>query len=119
MNWYAAKIVFHIISGNGNHIPQFDEQLRLIEANTGQHALEKARSIGKQEEDEFLNLREEKVKWQFVDVSELTEIKEWKDGTEILSRIEEVDNSGNYIYMIKQRALNIEKRGAALSLTTA
>ena len=119
MNWYAAKIVFMITSGKGEHIPQFDEQLRLIQASTAQHALEKARLLGAGEEDEFTNLRDEKVKWEFVDVSELTEIKEFKDGAEILSKITEADNSASYIYMVKQRAMNIEKRTSALSLIPA
>ena len=30
MKWYLAKIVYRIICGEGNHTPQFDEQLRLI-----------------------------------------------------------------------------------------
>jgi hypothetical protein len=29
MQWYLAKLVFQIICGDGNHRPQFDEQLRL------------------------------------------------------------------------------------------
>jgi hypothetical protein len=28
MRWFVAKIVYQIICGNGNHMPQFDEQLR-------------------------------------------------------------------------------------------
>jgi len=27
MNWYLAKLVFRIICGDGDHTPQFDEQL--------------------------------------------------------------------------------------------
>jgi hypothetical protein len=33
MNWYVAKLVFRVISGNGDHNAQFDEQLRLINAD--------------------------------------------------------------------------------------
>ena len=32
MKWYLAKLVYRIICGEGNHKPQFDEQLRLIYA---------------------------------------------------------------------------------------
>ncbi|MFA6946933.1 MAG: DUF4288 domain-containing protein, partial [Pedobacter sp.] len=32
MNWYVAKLIFRITCRNGNHQPQFDEQLRLISA---------------------------------------------------------------------------------------
>ncbi|HEV3251858.1 MAG TPA: DUF4288 domain-containing protein, partial [Puia sp.] len=45
MNWYLAKIVFRIICGEGQHIPQFDEQLRLIEAGNEVEAFEKATNI--------------------------------------------------------------------------
>lgn len=38
MNWYVAKLIFRITFGNGNHPPQFDEQLRLISAS-GEKAL--------------------------------------------------------------------------------
>ena len=51
MNWYLAKIVFKIICGNGNHAAQFDEQLRLVNANTKMLALQKAIELGKSEED--------------------------------------------------------------------
>jgi hypothetical protein len=33
MKWYLAKFVYQVISGNGNHSPQFDEQMRLIRAD--------------------------------------------------------------------------------------
>ena len=46
MNWYVAKIVFRIISGEGNHNAQFDEQLRLISAEDERQAFEKATVLG-------------------------------------------------------------------------
>ena len=46
MNWYVAKIVFRIMSGDGNHHAQFDEQLRLISADDELQAFEKATAIG-------------------------------------------------------------------------
>ena len=46
MKWYLAKIVFQIICGEGMHTPQFDEQLRLIEAANEDLAFEKASTLG-------------------------------------------------------------------------
>jgi hypothetical protein len=46
MNCYLAKIVYRIICGEGKHMPQFDEQLRLIYAEDDFHAFQKARIIG-------------------------------------------------------------------------
>lgn len=40
MNWYLTKIVYRIICGQGNHTAQFDEQLRLIQADSAQEAFE-------------------------------------------------------------------------------
>ena len=46
MKWFLAKLVFLIHCGNGNHTPQFDEQLRLIYAEDELHAFHKARLLG-------------------------------------------------------------------------
>jgi len=55
MSWYLTKIVYRIICGQGNHAPQFDEQLRLIEADNAQEAFEKSSELGRKEEDNFYN----------------------------------------------------------------
>ena len=33
MKWYLVKIVYQVVTGDGAHSPQFDEQLRLIRAD--------------------------------------------------------------------------------------
>ena len=68
MNWYLAKIVYRIICGEGNHVGQFDEQLRLVTASNKEDAFQKAQFIGKQEEEFFLNDRQQLVQWQFINV---------------------------------------------------
>jgi hypothetical protein len=55
MKWFVAKIIYQIICGDGKHACQFDEQLRLINAEDDLHAFYKARHIGESEEDDFLN----------------------------------------------------------------
>lgn len=55
MNWYLTKLVYRIICGQGNHTPQFDEQLRLIEAGHSEEAYEKAVALGEREQDQFFN----------------------------------------------------------------
>jgi hypothetical protein len=47
MNWYLTKIVFQIICGDGDHTPQFDEQLRLISASSKEAAISKAQHMAK------------------------------------------------------------------------
>ena len=104
MKWYLAKLVFHIVCGNGKHTPQFDEQLRLIYAEDDLHAFHKARKIGEQENADEIVIP---VKWKFIDVSELHLLAELTDGAEIYSGIKEEDNAELYISNIKRRATGL------------
>lgn len=107
MNWYLAKIVFQIVCGDGDHTPQFDEQLRLISAPSKEEAFSKARRTGKNEEETFYNRKQQLVQWQFINVSEIYKLSELIDGAELYSRIEERDNAEAYIHVVNQKAENI------------
>jgi hypothetical protein len=107
MNWYLAKIVFRIICGDGDHTPQFDEQLRLISASSKEEAFKKAQRTGEKEEETFYNRRQQLVQWQFINVSEIYKISELIDGAELYSRIEERDNADAYVHVVNQKAENI------------
>lgn len=110
MKWYLAKLVFRIICGEGNHTPQFDEQLRLINAENEMHAFQKARILGDSEEDNFLNNEQEPVQWKFIDVSELHAFNELVDGAEIYSCIREEEDSNKYITITRRRANDLHER---------
>ena len=107
MNWYLAKIVFRIICGDGDHTPQFDEQLRLISASSKEEAFKKAQFTGEKEKETFYNRRQQLVQWQFINVSEIYKLSELIDGAELYSRIEERDNAEAYIHVVNQKAENI------------
>jgi hypothetical protein len=107
MKWYLAKFVFRIVCGEGQHTPQFDEQLRLIAGSNKEEAFNKAQAMGKQEEETFYNRKEQLVQWQFVNISELYLLSELIDGAELYSRIEEKENAEAYIYTVNQKAENI------------
>ena len=104
MNWYLTKIVYQIICGEGHHTPQFDEQLRLISADDEQQAFEKAQRIGLMEEESFLNQKQHLVRWKFIDVCELYKLSQLIDGAEIYSRIQETDDAGRFINMVRSKA---------------
>ena len=104
MKWYLAKMVYRIICGDGNHTPQFDEQLRLIEAEDDMHAFQKARIMGDAEEDTFLNNAQKPVLWKFIDVAELHILDSLTNGVELYSRIAEEKDAGAYIRSVKDRA---------------
>jgi hypothetical protein len=97
MNWFVAKIVFRIISGDGSHNAQFDEQLRLISAADEQHAFEKATEIGMKNQDKFLNNERQPVQWQFIDVAEINPLNDLADGTELYYQIHEAPDADLYM----------------------
>lgn len=108
MNWYVAKLVFRIICGNGNHSAQFDEQLRLISAKNEQEALSKARKIISEEQTYPENRNNGAFRWNFINMTELYQLDELKDGSEIYCNILEVNDADQYIEMSHQKALLIE-----------
>jgi len=107
MKWYLAKIVFRIICGQGDHTPQFDEQLRLVAGISKEDAFKRALEMGNKEQETFYNLKEQLVQWQFINVSELYQLNELIDGVELYSRIEEKENADVYIYTVNQKASNL------------
>ena len=116
MNWYLAKIVYQIVCGDGAHRPQFDEQLRLIQAGNEYEAFHKAQRVGITEQERFLNDRQCLVEWKFIDVCELHPLSELIDGAELYSRIQETDDAGSYIDIIHRKADYIEGENALRSL---
>jgi len=108
MNWFLAKIVYRIVCGEGDHTAQFDEQLRLIQAADENEAFDKAKAIGEQEQEMFLNQQQKLVTWQFVNVCELYKISALIDGAELYSRIQETDNAGLYTELVHKKAAHIK-----------
>ncbi|MBO9570698.1 MAG: DUF4288 domain-containing protein [Chitinophagaceae bacterium] len=106
MNWYMAKIVFRIICGEGQHTPQFDEQLRLIGAQNEAEAFEKAKAIGENDQETFLNQKNQVVHWKFINVPELYKLS-LTDGAEMYSRVQETEHAGNFIDAINKKADHI------------
>lgn len=104
MQWYLAKLVYQIICGEGHHTPQFDEQLRLIEADDSLHAFFKAQQVGDKEQDYFLNNNQLPVRWKFVEVCELQPLKNPSDGAELYSRITEYDDADSFVHTLRLMA---------------
>jgi hypothetical protein len=116
MNWYVAKIIFRIISGDGNHNAQFDEQLRLIEAGNEAEAFEKANRIGLSGQDSFLNVKKETVKWQFIAVTEVNSIADLNDGAELYYRLHEAQDAEKYIEQAKHKSA-LRCKGISINVT--
>ena len=108
MGWYITKIIFQIRNGKGMRKSQFDEHIRLIEADHFEEAFLKARVLGLQEEASFLNDQHQLVKWEFVNVEEIIPLKELKDGQELYSKIHETEEAGTYIHYVHQKAVAMQ-----------
>lgn len=107
MNWYITKLVFNINAAHNTN--QFDEQLRLVNAESKEEAFLKARTIGLREEDIFYNDDMKEVKWEFVNVAEIIPIYNLEDGTELYSRIHETQEATAYIHFVHKKAIALRK----------
>lgn len=101
MQWYLSKIIFEICVGDR---PQFDETLRLIQANSDEEAFWKARKLGASEEETIINVRQQPVKWTFIDVCDVIPVDELKDGVELYSQVHEPEERSSYIHYVRQKA---------------
>jgi hypothetical protein len=110
MNRYLAKLMFNINIDNGKHASQFDEQTRLIEARSFEDAFHKARYIGKQEEETFVNNDNQLVEWKFIDVADLFPLDEVKDGGQVYSSTIEKDDASAFIRFIRQKSMVIQTK---------
>lgn len=104
MNWYVVKIIYQIISGDGVHTPQFDEQYRLIKADEMAWALEKAQVIARLGQCLFQNDRNESVQWKLVAVEDVRPLSDVEDGALIYSQVEELNDPEEYITLTSERS---------------
>ena len=84
--------------------------LRLIAANSYEEAVLKARMLGLQEEDDFLNDKSQVVKWEFVNVLDVQTLHELKDGVELYSQIQEREQGAEYVHYVHLRAASLHKQ---------
>ena len=110
MKKYIVKLVFHIVTENANNRSQFDEQYRLVEAQSMEDAFHKARHVGQREEDSFTDINHKQVSWQFVDVAEVYPLSNFADGEQIFSTTQEVPDSHSFIGYIRQKSMEIQAK---------
>ena len=104
MNWYIVKLVYRIICGNGEHTAQFDEQLRLLQAECKEEAIDKAIHVGRKEEETFYNDAQQLVQWKFIAISEIYPLENFIDGAEICSQIKETNDADAYCTFVQHKA---------------
>lgn len=101
MKWYIAKLIYRVTCSNGNHTAQFDEQLRIVQANDDLHAFHKARLIGEQP---VILINIAPVAWKFIDVIEIICLSDSTDGDILNSIIKEEKSSAAYMKQVNKKA---------------
>ena len=110
MKWYLSKLIYRIISGNGEHTAQFDEQYRLIHAEDDEDAFQKSIALGEDEEDNFFNNHQQLVQWKFINVADMQSLTNLNHGAELSSRIVEVRDADRYCDEINEKAAGLRER---------
>ena len=87
--WYAANLLFqseHSTVSDKENL--WEESIRLIQADSTDQAMQKAKELGQRSEVSYLGEEADLVKWKFVRVERIFEIddEKLKDGTEVFSR---------------------------------
>jgi hypothetical protein len=115
MKTFIAKIVFNIVTGTTVKRSQFEEQLRLVVAESLEEAFLKARAIGISQEETIYREGQPATRWEFVDVADLLLVPALGNGTEIYSQIHETDESREYIHNVHQRGMAIRLNAVQLA----
>ena len=103
MEWFFIKLCFRVICGNGNHKPQFNEQVRLVSAGNMEEAVVKVKRIAAMEAQAVIS----PVQWQLVAVTEVMLFSEAADGAEISSVFSETDEADEFMYLLKKKEAGI------------
>ena len=102
MNHYLITLVFRIEAAP-ERVAQFDEQMRLIKADSATAAYEKACYLGLSEEGPVNNINGTVLEWKFVGIAGLVEIKHLSDKAEIFSNTRETVLPQAYMDHIKEK----------------
>ena len=87
--WYAANLLFqseHSTVSDKENL--WEESIRLIQADSTDQAMQKAKELGQLSEVSYSSEGTDHVKWRFVQIERIYEIDDEypKDGTEAFSR---------------------------------
>ena len=91
----------------------------MITAYHEEDALQKATTIGRQEEEVFYNDRQQLVQWKFIDIAELHTLNHLMDGAELYSQIKETDDPEGYGSFIRHKASMLREKHTLQTLQTA
>jgi len=102
MKWYVTQLIYEIC--NSSTATQFDEQIRMINAENRIQAQQKLLALGKSLEEKFENINGKTVTWRLFGTTILEELSEVNDGLKVYSTTHESDHNYSVIkYQIGQK----------------
>lgn len=104
MSWYLASLVFQIHISSHHTKQQFETQWRLVEAETEKGAYEKLQLLGLQEQDSFINDKNQIVQWEFIGTPNIQKLDNLYDGIKLLSNINAPEEGIQYRTFIIERS---------------
>ena len=89
MNFYSARLLFVILVDDGHprKTHTWDEIIVVFRARDFNHAFSRALEIGRTHEAEYLNCKNQKVRWSLVEVENLDFVGKRVDGEEVASHL--------------------------------
>lgn len=109
MKWFVVRYIYQIVTGDGDHSPQFDEQLRLTIANNCDDALLKAERQAGEFHQPFRNCNGDMVTWNFICVADLYEIQSPADGAELASVLHEPKDVDAFLGAVNQHKAYLQE----------
>lgn len=109
MKWFVARYIYQIVTGDGNHAPQFDEQLRLVVSADKGEALCKAESQAESFHNPFRNCLGDMVTWNFICIADLYEIQSPTDGAELASVLHEPADVSAFLDHVNQHKVFLQQ----------
>lgn len=110
MNWYLASLVFQIHISAHPTKQQFETQWRLVEAETEKAAYEKLQLMGLQEQDSFINDKNQIVQWEYLGTPNIQKLGNLNDGIKLLSNITAPEEGLHYrMFIIDKSNANLQK----------
>jgi len=97
MKPYTVRLVFRILHGEDTHSGVFEEQIRLLFAESKEEADEKARAIGVAENFTLPQIETGFVKWEFVGILELNQVDDLSDGMLLTSISRETSDPKGFL----------------------
>lgn len=108
MRYYLAKLCYEIICGDGNHTPQFEEQIRLLNTVSYANALQQAQAIGEAETLILQPANRARVEWKFLGVTELLELQPMVHGAELFQTHHEIAYADGYRAFVKHKSNQLQ-----------